>query len=606
MPDPDFYFDEDSRSDSVPQSFAAGPKTGFVENFRASYRATIAAGRTDSREVTLRDAYDNVTDALNADFRKAEGFTLVSPDAAKMFRNPYRGRSLNPAFDAAGGVPVEEQRIWGAIAERRKRDPNFLKDLGADRNDFVARLNQRSRQALERESATREQATTGGSIGGFIGSMAGGFSDPVNLGSMVIGAGPARSILQTALREAAINAGVEAASTPAIASRRKEIGAPFTLSDAVESIATAGAVGAVVGGGVELGWRGYGKLRDGRPIAALSERELIDEIGRLGDVPAEVATARDVLSAKVEVDELNPGNGPEHMERLQEATERLTSDELPAPRSLTPEERLAAFAEPAGEGQRRQIEQLTHDIRAAKLEQEIGELPEEVSAALPAPAKRRLAPPTAISSGGGSAPTGTAAVSETVRRITQVESSGNATARNPNSSATGLGQFISSTWLSLYKKNFGAEGLTDAQILAKRTDPKLSLRMTEIYVQDNAAALSRRGHDVTPGTLYLSHFLGSGGADKLLSASRATPVAQLLKSNVIAANRSILAGKTAGNVIDWASRKMGQKVQRKPITVALREEVIDGEALPIVRPLDDVLAEHDADDAFISAVEACL
>ena len=40
--------------------------------------------------------------------------------------------------------------------------------------------------------------------------------------------------------------------------------------------------------------------------------------------------------------------------------------------------------------------------------------------------------------------------------------------------------------------------------------------------------------------------------------------------------------------------------------IAIAETVTDGQAVPVVRALQELFAEHDADDAFIQAVEACL
>lgn len=614
----DVFLGEEPDPATLPGAFAPAPRTGFVDNFKAAYRGTIAAGRTDSREVTLRDAYDPIVDQLNAGFRKAEGWTLVSPDADRMFRNPYRGRSFNPAFDAAGGVPFEEQRIWTEILKRRQTDPGFMKHLGKTREEFIASLKARSARVLQEEAAVRDRSTTGGTIGGFAGTVVGGFSDPVNLGSLVLGAGPARSVLQGALREATINAGIEAASTPAIAQRRAEIGVPMTAGEAAENIAAAGVVGFVIGGGVEIGGRAYGRLRDGRSIEELSERELVEEVGKLGDLSPEVAAARNLLKEKVEIDAHNPGpDTPEgqmlHRRNLEEALDRIADDGLESaspPRSpdRTAEERMAMFSEPAGEGQRQQIEMLNHDIRAARLANEIRPAISEAAAA-----EAAQAVPEATILGGAPVVSGSSAVEQFKSRVRSAESSGNdaAVARDPKtgellSSATGRFQFTADTWLRYYKRRFGDQGLSDTEILAKRTDGQLQELLMDDLTADNAAALRRAGHEPTAGSLYLAHFLGPGGANKLLGASRATPIESVLPANVVKANRTVLAGKSVGDVVDWARGKMGDTAPAEPVTVAMAEEVIEGEVVPIVRPLDELLAESDADDAFLRELEACL
>lgn len=143
-------------------------------------------------------------------------------------------------------------------------------------------------------------------------------------------------------------------------------------------------------------------------------------------------------------------------------------------------------------------------------------------------------------------------------RIIGVESGGNPNAANPNSSALGLGQFTERTWLQelVDARPDLLDGRSRADLLALRTDPQLAREITAHHTRKNAAALADGGIEPTAGSVYLAHFLGLGGALKVLRADPATPVAQLLDPKAIAANRSILEGKTAGQVAQWASAKM--------------------------------------------------
>lgn len=142
-------------------------------------------------------------------------------------------------------------------------------------------------------------------------------------------------------------------------------------------------------------------------------------------------------------------------------------------------------------------------------------------------------------------------------KIINVESGGRADARNKASSASGLGQFTDSTWLSLYKQKIGSGGLTDAQILAKKTDPELSRRMTNFLVDANKAVLGDKGLPATDANVYTLHFLGPEHGVDLIRAPADKPVESFLPKSFITANRSVLAGKTAGQVREWAARKMG-------------------------------------------------
>lgn len=144
----------------------------------------------------------------------------------------------------------------------------------------------------------------------------------------------------------------------------------------------------------------------------------------------------------------------------------------------------------------------------------------------------------------------------TVDQIIGVESGGNPYAKNPRSSATGSGQFLSGTWLEMINRHRPdlAQGRSREEILQMRNDPNLSRDMTQFYADQNSAFLKSKGIDPTPANTYLAHFLGPGGA----SAVHANPgetVRALLGDQAVAAN-PFLQGMTGQDVIDWAGRKM--------------------------------------------------
>ncbi|GJE29814.1 hypothetical protein [Methylobacterium organophilum] len=144
-----------------------------------------------------------------------------------------------------------------------------------------------------------------------------------------------------------------------------------------------------------------------------------------------------------------------------------------------------------------------------------------------------------------------------VDRIIGAESGGNATAKNPRSSATGAGQFIDGTWLAMIAKHRpDLAGLPRDEVLAMRNDAGLSKEMTQAYADDNGAVLRSAGFDPTPGNVYLAHFAGPGGAKAVLGADPSTPVSAVLPSSSIKAN-PFLTSMSAGDLTDWAARKVG-------------------------------------------------
>ena len=164
--------------------------------------------------------------------------------------------------------------------------------------------------------------------------------------------------------------------------------------------------------------------------------------------------------------------------------------------------------------------------------------------------------------GGGQSTVSTSEdINRAVAKIIRNESGGDSNATNKSSTAKGLGQFIDSTWLTMVKRYRPdiAAGKSNAQIIALKTNAPLAREMTTRYVEENARALRSAGMPVTDGNLYLAHFLGAGGAVKLLSAQdKSQPVVNLVGQKVVDVNRFI-QGKSVQWVIDWAARKMGQQ-----------------------------------------------
>lgn len=161
---------------------------------------------------------------------------------------------------------------------------------------------------------------------------------------------------------------------------------------------------------------------------------------------------------------------------------------------------------------------------------------------------------------------GMGAVDALVSRIVQVESAGRADARNPLSTATGLGQFIEGTWLRMmrsYRPDL-AQSLTRAELLALRLDPELSREMVRNLAWENEKYLQARGHQTTAGRLYLAHFLGAEGAHQALFSDPSLGVADVLGASVVAAN-PFLEGKQIADLLIWADRKMQGRGKSNPV-----------------------------------------
>lgn len=143
-----------------------------------------------------------------------------------------------------------------------------------------------------------------------------------------------------------------------------------------------------------------------------------------------------------------------------------------------------------------------------------------------------------------------------VDRVDRAEGTG----KNPNSSASGTGQFIESTWLSLFRKYYPeqAAGMGRAAILELRKDSDIARDLIKKYATENARVLQAAGVHVDEAALQLAHFLGAGDAAKVLSAAPGTPLAGLISQASINANPTILGGnRTVDDARAYAERRAG-------------------------------------------------
>lgn len=145
-------------------------------------------------------------------------------------------------------------------------------------------------------------------------------------------------------------------------------------------------------------------------------------------------------------------------------------------------------------------------------------------------------------------------------RTAAVESGGNPTAKNPNSSASGPYQFTNATWLENFDKAFpqAAAGLSPQQKLAVRDNPQLrgvQDKVFQTFTAGNESALKDAGVPINDTTRYAAHFFGAGDAPKVLKAPASTPLADLVQPETLQAN-SFLQGMTAGQARAWLAQKM--------------------------------------------------
>lgn len=137
------------------------------------------------------------------------------------------------------------------------------------------------------------------------------------------------------------------------------------------------------------------------------------------------------------------------------------------------------------------------------------------------------------------------------------ESSFNPTAKAKTSSASGLYQFIESTWMNMVerhgaKHSIQIEGKSRAEILRLRNDPKIAANMAAEFASENKKILNsnwaKGEKDIGATELYFAHFMGASGASAFLNARDENPLqeAALLFPKAAAANRNVFYDRESG------------------------------------------------------------
>ena len=152
----------------------------------------------------------------------------------------------------------------------------------------------------------------------------------------------------------------------------------------------------------------------------------------------------------------------------------------------------------------------------------------------------------------------------------KMESDFNPTAGASTSSAHGLFQFIDQTWLAtvkdagaqlgysnyadmITKSSDGTYSVSDptarASIMKLRDDPNVASAMAAAFTQSNSFQLTGMiGRRPSDSELYMAHFMGVGGAAKLIGNAEDNPQASAARifPNAAGANRSIFYDRATG------------------------------------------------------------
>lgn len=138
--------------------------------------------------------------------------------------------------------------------------------------------------------------------------------------------------------------------------------------------------------------------------------------------------------------------------------------------------------------------------------------------------------------------------------LAKIESGNRPYVKAGTSSASGLYQFIKSTW-----EGEGGRWGADMSKAFGGLQPSAEEQLARVksFTAKNATYLRARGIPINSASLYAAHFLGAVTAAAVIGADVNARAEQLAGAAATKANPSILRGKTVGQFLSWLHDKTG-------------------------------------------------
>ncbi len=139
--------------------------------------------------------------------------------------------------------------------------------------------------------------------------------------------------------------------------------------------------------------------------------------------------------------------------------------------------------------------------------------------------------------------------------LSKIESGDRPYIKAGTSSASGLYQFIRSTWTGE-----GGSWGDNMKLAFGGLQPSVAeqLMRAKSFTAKNAAYLMKRGIPINRASLYAAHFLGPITAAQIIGADIAADAGLMAGEAATRANKSILQDKTVGQFLAWLHKKTGE------------------------------------------------
>jgi hypothetical protein len=139
--------------------------------------------------------------------------------------------------------------------------------------------------------------------------------------------------------------------------------------------------------------------------------------------------------------------------------------------------------------------------------------------------------------------------------LAKIESGNRPYVKAASSSASGLYQFIRSTWIGEGGKWGPNMALAFGGL---RPSPEEQLQRAKTFTTKNVAVLKAHGIPINRASLYAAHFFGAGTAAKVIKADVDERADLIAGEAATKANPTILRGKTVGEFLTWLHKKTGE------------------------------------------------
>lgn len=145
--------------------------------------------------------------------------------------------------------------------------------------------------------------------------------------------------------------------------------------------------------------------------------------------------------------------------------------------------------------------------------------------------------------------------------LSRIESADQPYVQAKSSTASGLYQFILTSWIGeggAWGKDAEGEYIRRPAFGGLKPSPAEQLARAKTFTAKNAAVLKARGIPINRASLYAAHFFGAGTAAKVIGADVNARADLIAGEAATKANPQILRNKTVGQFLTWLKGKTGE------------------------------------------------